>query len=453
MRTTSSLTALTAVAATSLLVGLALERAATARQPQAQTRATPKPASPVRSGPGPKGIVTHVRPVLSHTNLKDGIWILVHWGRSTGYLQRNDPLASEEVDWKKTVSTFRIHLETPRGKSMTLEPGTISAHLGSSSLYSTSTLMLGVDSKGLRHGATSTPWKSPLPQALTIPGRYILWIEGALVLKKRRIAFATGRFPLVIVRHSASFLPLKKLEKLANRAVHRYLKRIPKEVGKKHGIQLGRTIDDEKGTRLVRFRVASTRIWSYLSVEVAMRPSGKVLGFRHQTIFTCVAHGTRIAVPSPKRAGSGSGVAHRPVQDLKPGDKVWAFDPAGKTRVLASVERIVRHVASNLVSINQRLRLTATHPILLNGRWAAAALARRGDRLVTLSGIPSRVDRVRTLHPTSGFTPVYDLMVGWPHNYYAEGVLVHNKRVRWDPSRHDIWSSMWRRPVSLGTKP
>lgn len=129
----------------------------------------------------------------------------------------------------------------------------------------------------------------------------------------------------------------------------------------------------------------------------------------------CVARGTRIDTPDGPRA----------VESLEVGDIVWAWDPEGQRRVAAAIEAIARSSADETLQLGQGLRATPDHPVwtgvgfepLERVRSGTALLASDGDVRVAKSAPKSITGRVE----------VYDLSIAWPHTYFADGFLVHNK--------------------------
>ena len=141
-------------------------------------------------------------------------------------------------------------------------------------------------------------------------------------------------------------------------------------------------------------------------------------------IETCFGAGTLISTPS----------GDRPIERLSIGDAVWAFDTQAGVRVQSTVSAVHQHDDQALGALTladgRALRVTPNHPIYLPERDAylpageltgsESLLQLNGDGAVTLAvvdGFEDGVDRAR----------VYNLTVEGTHNYFAGGVLVHNK--------------------------
>lgn len=79
--------------------------------------------------------------------------------------------------------------------------------------------------------------------------------------------------------------------------------------------------------------------------------------------------------------------------------------------------------------INNKLKVTPNHPMYVNGHWEHAGDIKVGDYLMGLNG---RV-KVTSIKKVYHRVTVYNLEVSGVgntsigHDYYAEGILVHNK--------------------------
>jgi hypothetical protein len=142
--------------------------------------------------------------------------------------------------------------------------------------------------------------------------------------------------------------------------------------------------------------------------------------------FSCFVAGTRIATPSGATA----------IEELEVGDIVLAYDERAARVVPRPVT--ARFVHDNhsfgvlTTSDGRALGVTANHPVYLpdEDRYVEAGQLRGDERLLGLGA--------RAAAPTStisaGYAPtsgapatVFNISVAGEHNYFAEGVLVHNK--------------------------
>lgn len=148
--------------------------------------------------------------------------------------------------------------------------------------------------------------------------------------------------------------------------------------------------------------------------------------------MNCLAAGTRISTPG----------GFRRIQDLAPGDLVTSFDAETNTvraNPVVAVRQAHRVVGEMRVP-GGRLLATEEHPfydattgayrevrelgdtstlLLLPGPDVPDALVAAGRELVSTPAAPYVAN--------FGEADVYDLTVARDHNYFAEGVLVHNK--------------------------
>jgi len=142
----------------------------------------------------------------------------------------------------------------------------------------------------------------------------------------------------------------------------------------------------------------------------------------------------------------------RPIEDVRPGDRVWAFDRQRQAWALCPVERAFERTSDRLATIRLAggTELTGTdgHPVWVvegeglatrphgdhgadepagptPGRWVALAALRVGDVVLTRLG---RVARVTGVEVRAEVVPVYNFEVGRLHSYAVgdAGVLVHN---------------------------
>ena len=81
------------------------------------------------------------------------------------------------------------------------------------------------------------------------------------------------------------------------------------------------------------------------------------------------------------------------------------------------------------IVVNDKIRVTCHHLMLVNGSWKSADSLKVGDSLLDVNGRNVKVVKIK---PVLGEKhTVYNLrLLGRQHNYFAEGVLVHNKNKR-----------------------
>jgi hypothetical protein len=132
----------------------------------------------------------------------------------------------------------------------------------------------------------------------------------------------------------------------------------------------------------------------------------------------------------------------RPIEQIRPGERVRTFDVSTGRLEAAEVEIAFEHAYNGhgLVLVNGQLRTAPNHPFYASGGWKRADELRPGDGLITL---PTNGDSSPQPAPgwqggevgsllflsaeTDAPDRVYNLEVAGYHNYFAGGILVHNK--------------------------
>lgn len=143
----------------------------------------------------------------------------------------------------------------------------------------------------------------------------------------------------------------------------------------------------------------------------------------------CLVEGTMISTPA----------GPLPIEQLQPGQQVFAYNEERRCITVREVTQVFRHKDrryGRLTLVGGRgLLLTESHPIYLANRaaYVAAGEVAAGDEALVWEDSPAsapRLSRVRVLQPLlagSELATVFDITVEGEHNYFADGVLVHNK--------------------------
>jgi hypothetical protein len=385
----------------------------------------PPLSPPVSSKPDASGLVTQIRPQVARLSDSDPLRVVLHWERDNAPLnRRTDPTP---VNWIDTCNALTFHVTTPDGQKRTLKPTPrkVTGHYPAE-LYAIATLFIELTRKGVE---VSTPnytsdWQGgPLP-ALESTGVYRISVSGELMPDKpekdKPIPFASG--PVEIERGVEGYKPLDEIADLARDRVRRKL-----DSGHEMG---GQVYDDANGDRLVHLTGPSSKQWHFTIHTVQVSPTGKVLGVFEREVSNCLAEGTKLE-------GEHGPV---PVEEARVGVRLWGHDLQRGARVLTPVRAIRRGEANQTFRLPCGLRVTGDHPLYASGRWLPARQLTESDRLLSASGesVPAGlIERIQ------GRVAVYDVTVDEPNNFFAAGVLVHNKsRDRW-PHLDDLWYRLW----------
>jgi hypothetical protein len=155
---------------------------------------------------------------------------------------------------------------------------------------------------------------------------------------------------------------------------------------------------------------------SFLRILLVVAVGLVALALVGPVFLHCVIAGSQIATPS----------GPRPVEALVPGDVVWTQGPHGleEGRVSAVYRSwAFRHRVLSLAD-GGRLGVTDSHPIATEAGWVRAGDIEAPQVVITRQGGA----RVETVKAVRGIVAVYDLTVEPNHNFFANGVLTHNKR-------------------------
>lgn len=144
---------------------------------------------------------------------------------------------------------------------------------------------------------------------------------------------------------------------------------------------------------------------------------------------SCFVRGTRIVTPQ----------GFRRIEDLVVGDEVYSLDLATRRPVVRRVAEVLRAEAAEILHIAAGelvlAGVTPEHPLYDAelGAYAPAGELQKGTRLVAWLGAADVRELEITEHRSAsarGKVEVFNLTIDGPeHNYFAEGLLVHNKDV------------------------
>ena len=133
----------------------------------------------------------------------------------------------------------------------------------------------------------------------------------------------------------------------------------------------------------------------------------------------CFPPGTKIATPEGLVA----------IETLTAGDEVLAVNRDGQTvRTTVRTIFVSRNSVMRIETNGRPLVATEEHPVSLSGgRFRQAGDLRPGDRIVKWKHGRLVAKTVRTIFPVEGEGMVFNLQVGEPNTFVAEGIVVHNK--------------------------
>jgi hypothetical protein len=378
------------------------------------------------SDPDANGLLTQIRPQVARVG-DDPLRIVLHWETKKGPLTFSNDLSSS---WHDLCNGLTVHVVTPDGKKLDLQPEPQPPNGGSPDrLSETPTLFLVLGPTGLAvtHPCSyQAPWKGGRQAALNAAGAFRVWVSGTIVPakdepKKGREPIAFASPAVKVERGAAGCEPLDEIARLARNKLDAKLK--------------GREVrplvyDDADGNRLVYLTGPSEKQWHFVAYTVRLSPSGEVLNVFSKEVSNCVAEGTPLD-------GEAGPVA---VEHVRAGDRLWGRDLRRGRRVLTTVRHVRRAEAVGTLRFGCGLRATGGHPVYASGEWKPAQNVGESDELLGPGGERIRAGKVERL---AGRVAVYDLTVDEPHNFFAAGVLVHNKSRAPSPEHDDLWYVLW----------
>lgn len=135
---------------------------------------------------------------------------------------------------------------------------------------------------------------------------------------------------------------------------------------------------------------------------------------------TCFPNGTNILM------GDGS---LKFIEEIKENDMVLSYNLESKTFTKSGVKELIIHSNSDSVYIiiNNILRITSDHIMLINNNWQCAELLKLNDVLINQKGQEIKVTSIEK--GEKQIQNMYNLELnGEKHNFFAEGILVHNMK-------------------------
>jgi hypothetical protein len=123
---------------------------------------------------------------------------------------------------------------------------------------------------------------------------------------------------------------------------------------------------------------------------------------------TCFIKGTKISTPKGYIA----------IEKLKVGDTIIAHD-----KTLVKVEANSSHIVDKVICLNNQVTASQEHPFLTDKGFVKLGELKLGD-MVVRNGLYAKVTSLKIIEKK---TKVYNLSVGKPNKFIANGFTVHNK--------------------------
>lgn len=421
-------------------------------------------AKPVEGGE----LVTNLRMLVSRIAPGDELRLAIHWDANDGPVKPAENMEGNKmpgVDAAQVLADMTFHITTPAGKTTTFRAGKLTdsrpewASKGGA-LYRHGTYFLLLDKSGVAAGDLSGPWDAAAP-ALTAEGTYELKITGVLKLgtctvgregpltKVREVKYEIGPVPFVVAAGAKSIADIRRAAIDALKVHAPDAEADPK--GGVESAEVKQLVHEDANGLMQVYARGQQRGWSYPLYRVEVSPAGQAVSVWRREVGTCIAAGTPIDTPA------GAVV----VEALREGAKVWAYDFRRGQRVEATVRTMRAAQRDSTLLVGEALRVTAEHPVWAGGQWKRADELAAGD---VLRGTSGAVKLAAAPALVRGPVAVFDLTVDGPHNFFAGGLLVHNKDRAWSANLDDAWyfyfpakpykwTCIWRRGTGPETKP
>jgi hypothetical protein len=116
----------------------------------------------------------------------------------------------------------------------------------------------------------------------------------------------------------------------------------------------------------------------------------------------------------------------KPIEEIKAGDLVFAYDEASKQMKPDKV-KVVHPVVErdSYLVVNGTIKVTANHRVLSRGEWVEIGQLAVGDTLTAPNGNAVPIEKIEKVE---GKVKVYNFAVNPYETYVAHGVIVHNKK-------------------------
>lgn len=150
--------------------------------------------------------------------------------------------------------------------------------------------------------------------------------------------------------------------------------------------------------------------------------------------FPCFVAGTKVAV-------SNKGTKN--IEDVEVGDLVACYDTISDTLEESAVTHTFTHPDTDgYLVVNESLGVTPNHEIYTGTGWVSAGNLEVGDNIQMIGGGLTKVSNIEKVDKS---VTTHNLEVANRHNYYADGVLVHNKTMVPPSPEEKARNDEWRR--------
>ncbi len=113
-----------------------------------------------------------------------------------------------------------------------------------------------------------------------------------------------------------------------------------------------------------------------------------------------------------------------PIEQVKVGQRILSYNPATDEMEEAVVTNTFSHAAKEYLVINEYLEVTSNHPMYINGEWLEIGSAKVGDVILNEN---QQLELIQSIEQRVYDGTVYNLSVTPNQNYFANGLLAHNK--------------------------
>ncbi|RKX81170.1 MAG: hypothetical protein DRP57_12215 [Spirochaetes bacterium] len=113
------------------------------------------------------------------------------------------------------------------------------------------------------------------------------------------------------------------------------------------------------------------------------------------------------------------------IENIAVGDIVKSYSLEEKKAVFSKITKTYQHLTKDYYLINNQIKVTGIHPFYVDGEWKKVRDLKVGMNLFDGKNEIAIISirHIKLNHSVN----VYDLRVDEYHNYFAQGILVHNK--------------------------